>query len=126
MKKTPIVIFIFALAGMLFSGYLSFVKLFSGTCSLTEGCTYFLGYPTCIFGFIFFLTLFILSIFYLYGKARKAIFWVSLLAIIFSGYFTIVDIQQWTGHYSLGLPSCIYGLIMFVIIFISSSIKEKQ
>jgi hypothetical protein len=51
---------------------------------------------------------------------------ISALAVIFSGYFTIIDIQQWTGHYSLGLPSCIYGLFMFIIIFISSIISRKK
>jgi hypothetical protein len=51
---------------------------------------------------------------------------VSILAVIFSAHFTIIDIEQWTGHYSLGLPSCIYGLFMFLIIFISSIVARKQ
>jgi len=118
MKNKQISILILSLIGTLFAGYLAFTKLFSGTCSLTEGCSYFMGYPTCIFGFIFFLILFILSLFSFKHNTKTPTLIVSILAILFSGYFTIVDIQQWTGHYSLGLPSCIYGLILFVLIFI--------
>lgn len=126
MKRSQILILIVALIGTLFSGYLTLTKLFSGTCSLTEGCTYFLGYPTCLFGFIFFTILLILSLISFKKNIIKPIMLISIIAIIFSGYFTILDLQQWTGNYSLGIPSCIYGLFMFIIILISSIIARKK
>jgi hypothetical protein len=121
MKSSNIAILIISIAGLLFSGYLSLSKLTSGTCSLTEGCTYLFGLPTCVYGFVFFLTLTILSLFLIKGKnTLTAINYVSLAGGLFSGYFTVIDIIQWTGVYTLLLPSCIYGLIMYIIIFVLS------
>lgn len=128
--KKLIWIFIFSLIGTLFSGTLTFQKLVIGSCSLTEGCSYFLGYPTCYYGFAFFLTLLILSILIIKRKTKakqkslfKGMFYVSIAAIIFSGIFSIKDVLYPTcplGEctYSLGIPTCIYGLFMYIIIFI--------
>lgn len=119
---------ILSLAGLLFSGYLSAVKLFTQTCALSEPCPYFLGYPACWYGFAMFLTLFIASLFGFFRQdklksvARTHAF-VSGLGILFAGYFTVPEVGRLLsggGAYSLGLPTCAYGLIFYVIIFILS------
>ena len=119
-------IFTFSLIGTLFSGTLTYQKLFSGSCPLTEGCSYFLGYPTCYYGFGFFLALLILS--FLIWKNKKTnlmkpTLYVSIASIIFSGIFSVKDLlypncPAGQCVYSLGIPSCIYGFFMFLIILI--------
>ena len=128
MKKEKI-IFILSLIGLLFSGTLTFQKLFTGTCSLTEGCSYFLGYPTCYYGFVFFLALFILSGLLAFKKKphknlKKSIFYVSILATIFASIFSFKEIffPNCIGEciYSLLIPSCVYGLAIYISILILS------
>ncbi len=121
--------FFLGLAGVLFSGYLSGVKFFSSTCAFNEPCPYFLGYPACYFGFGMFLIIFASALFgWLKNISEKVIseiiVGVSGIGILFAGYFTIPEIQKLfsgaqTG-YSLFLPTCAYGLVFFIIIFIFS------
>lgn len=116
-----------SLAGILFSGYLSFNKIFNGICPLNEGCPTFLGYPACYFGFGFFSILLILSLL----KQVKPLRIVSALAIIFAAYSTYIDLAfpNCPGgqcQYSLLLPTCIYGLIIYIGIFIFSLPRGKS
>ena len=121
-------IFWLALAGVLFAGYLTYHKVFSGTCALTEGCSYFMGLPTCLFGFLLFLSIFIISIIALFLKThyKRTIGIISFMGILFSGYFSIYELffaqlNMFNGAvYSLGLPSCFYGFLMFVVVFVIS------
>ncbi|MGH7249652.1 MAG: hypothetical protein ACREGC_01640 [Minisyncoccia bacterium] len=122
------VMFWLSLAGVLFSGYLSAIKIFTSTCAFNEPCPYFLGYPSCWYGFGMFLVIFLTATFGFKSpspkSAPKIISAVSLLGILFAGYFTIPEIGKLiygmkTG-YSLGLPTCAYGLIFYIIIFILS------
>lgn len=50
-----------SLVGILFSGYLSYGELIKKTCPL-EGCSYMLGFPVCVYGFIMYLTVLIISV----------------------------------------------------------------
>jgi len=119
---------ILTLAGVLFSGYLSGVKLFSGTCAFNESCPTFLGYPACYFGFIMFSTMFIGTVTALIKKVQekwpmKLNLGISLLGIIFAGSFAVQEIAVWfqPGQfrlYGLGLSTCVYGLVFYVIIFV--------
>lgn len=118
------------LAGVLFSGYLSGVKLLTSTCAFSEPCPYFLGYPACWYGFGMFSIMFLASIFGLlktFSPKSVAIIAsiISGLGILFAGYFTIPEIQKLLANtetnYSLGLPTCAYGLIFYVLIFIISA-----
>lgn len=134
-NKRTFWIFIFSLIGFLFSGTLTFQKLIIGKCSLTEGCYYFLGYPTCYYGFGFFTILFIISIMLLRKKSDKKslmkwALYVSLAAVIFSLIFSFLEVFYPTCPlgkctYSLGIPTCIYGLIMYFIIFFLT-LKAKK
>jgi len=123
MKKT---IFILGLAGVLFAGYLSSIKLFAKTCAFGEPCQLFLGYPACYFGFVMFLLIAVCSYRLNWGKveektAFKRISFVSFLGILFAGYFTLRELprllEKGFGAYFFGLPTCSLGLIFFALIF---------
>lgn len=124
--------FYLTLAGVLFSGYLSGKKLLTHTCAFNETCPYFLGYPACWFGFGMFLLMFITSIAGLAKwieekTARTIILIISILGILFAGQYVVGEVQAMLNgaNYGLVLPTCAYGLIFFVIIFIISLRKAK-
>lgn len=136
MKEKSLVILNVALTscGVLFSGYLSAVKFFSSNCVSDDPCPLFLGYPACYFGFSLFLTLFLTSALALahalnFAVMRTVVRLVSLGGVLFAGYFVIQEVQRYfaAGFRSgpLGLPTCAYGLIFFLIIF-GISFKRTQ
>jgi len=61
-----------SVAGMLFSGYLSYGELIAKTCYATAlgmgACTNVVGIPACVYGFVMYLIVFIISIFGLKSK----------------------------------------------------------
>ncbi len=119
------IIFFISLGGLLFSGYLSAVKLLTSTCAFNETCPYFLGYPTCFYGFLMFLLIFVASLLGMLKNARKekAILVhviVSIIGIMFAGYFVAHEINLTIGDSILGLPTCVYGFIFYVAIFVFS------
>jgi uncharacterized membrane protein len=63
------VILMLAIAGMAFSGYLSYGELTRGTCPIGGGCSQLAGIPTCVYGFIMYTLVLIVSILGL--KAKK-------------------------------------------------------
>jgi hypothetical protein len=69
MKKQTalIVILILAIAGLLFSGYLSYSELFHKACPLGT-CTQVSGVPACVYGFVMYLALFIIALIGIKGK----------------------------------------------------------
>ncbi len=132
MAKINLSVVYLSLIGTLFSGFLVFKKLVSKTCALREGCLYLFNIPTCVYGFIMFLSILILS-YLTYLKKKKLnnyILGVSAIGVLFSIsysvyelFFTPLNILNGMT-YSLGLPSCVYGLFMFIAIFIIS-LKKK-
>jgi hypothetical protein len=52
------VILAVSVAGMLFSGYLSFSEVVLGVCALGGGCALLLGVPTCVYGFAMYTLIF--------------------------------------------------------------------
>jgi hypothetical protein len=55
------------------------------------------------------------------GKAATANVWISLAGTFFAGYFVIGEIVRWlerpaASRFGLVLPTCVYGLIFYVII----------
>jgi len=122
-------IFFLGLAGFLFSGYMSAVKLFTSTCAFNTPCPYFLGHPACFYGFGMFLVIFVSAILGLLKiisekNMSNIVATISTLGILFSGYFTIPEIEKFIAHLNTGatlnLPTCAFGLIFYVIIFIVS------
>ena len=117
MRKT---LFGIGIAGVLFSGYLSAVKLFSNTCAFNESCPFFLGQPACYYGFVMFALIAILAGFLYFGKGRaktmlNGLTLVSLVGIVFSGYFVIQEIPNYFSTCSLGLLFYIVVLVLSVI-----------
>jgi uncharacterized membrane protein len=113
---------VISLIGVLFSGFLSFGTLLVGACPLNGECPFFLGYPACDYGLIMFLIILIASL--MPSKAKhgndnsiKVILVVSFMGILFSGYFSTIEILN-PRNYALILPSCVYGLIMYLFAFI--------
>jgi len=123
MKRRIISIFVLVCAGLLFSGYLSAMKLFEGSCAFNEPCPYFLGYPACWYGFFMYLTMFVITLLGMLKKmpplaAFKTVAIVSLIGIVFSGSFVIEEAFR---------PStCAYGLIVYVLIFAVSTVAYRK
>jgi uncharacterized membrane protein len=123
----------FSIIGVLFAGFLTVTKLLLGVCPLKEPCPILLGYPVCIYGLIFFTTILISTILLMLRKhekkALKILTFVSVFAVAFSLYYSYTDLfvtcAGRTCEYSLGLPSCVYGLLMYTIIMILA-IKYKR
>jgi len=116
-------ILLISLFGVAFSGWLTLGTIFSGACPLSGECPYFLGYPACDYGLIMFLIIFASSIMLLKTKYNsttlmKIVLLVSLIGIAFSGYFSIIELLNPRPSYTLLLPSCVYGLTMYVIIML--------
>ncbi|MBM3247081.1 hypothetical protein FJZ17_00890 [Candidatus Pacearchaeota archaeon] len=65
-------ILIISILGMLFSGYLSYGELFAGSCYATQlgmgSCSVVAGIPACVYGFVMYLVVFVISIIGLRGK----------------------------------------------------------
>ena len=57
-----------SIAGMLFSGYLSYGELTSGVCPVGGGCSSLFGLPTCVYGFVMYLAVFVVSVMGLRSK----------------------------------------------------------
>ncbi len=118
-------------AGAIFSGYLSGVKLFSGSCAFSEPCPYFLGYPACWYGFAMFLVLLGLASSGRFGGMKPwssawGVLAVSMLGTAFAGSFIVQELRAWfvAGHanfYGFGLPSCFYGLVFYAALLMLSA-----
>lgn len=124
-----------SLCGTLFAGYLSFYKIFAKTCAFNEPCPIFLGYPACWYGLAMFGTMFAVSMLGMLGilaapAVAKANAAVSFLGVLFAGYFTWNEVASWIGgnapRYGLALPTCAYGLIFYVAIFIASLASMRR
>lgn len=122
-------------SGLAFSGYLSGTKFFTATCAFNEGCPYFLDYPACYFGFGMFIIMAILTIQYKFGGIMRNMLLGMLLAIsglgmLFAGYFTMDEIPaiftEGVGAFMLGLPTCAYGLIVYIAIATISALTLAQ
>jgi len=61
------IIFIIAIAGMLFSGYLSYGEVFAKSCPI-GGCSSLFGIPVCLYGFTMYTIVFIISLIALCSK----------------------------------------------------------
>lgn len=119
-------LFALSTAGVLFSGYLSAVKLFSGVCAFNESCPYFLGYPACWYGFGMFSVLFLLSSLILSSRIRvmpalHSMILVSGIGILFAGHFVLDEIWPLSFDSVLGLPTCVYGLVFYAAVFVVSA-----
>lgn len=131
--RSAMLLFVLSLAGLAFSGYLSAVKFFTSVCALGETCPYFIGYPSCYFGFAMFVVLAVASLMLVAGRggriALHVITDVAVLGILFAGYFTFGEISvlftEGPRAFAMGLPTCAWGLVMYIAILIVS-FKARQ
>jgi len=65
-KTSLLTILIISIAGLLFSGYLSYTELFMNFCGSAQlglgSCTKVFQIPACVFGFVMYLIVFIIAI----------------------------------------------------------------
>lgn len=116
---------VLGVGGTLFSGYLTFYRVFTGKCALGEGCPIVLGMPACVYGFAMFLIITALAANALFNGVErrgvaKAVLGVTIAGALFAGFLTAGEIAAWVSSgrsYALILPSCFYGLIFYVAIF---------
>lgn len=116
----------FSISGFIVVGYLSAVKLLSGTCVAKELCMNVLGLPICVYGLLIFLMLISLSVLIIKGRVDLhrgmfAIAAASFVGVLFSGYFSAIQFSAlarggFSAHTS-DVPTCLIGLMMFMIIF---------
>jgi len=134
-QKTAIIIILaVSIAGILFSGYLSYYSLF------TEGCTEgiiscgsnsvkLLGLPTCLYGLIMYLVVAILSFIGLKKLSSllflKSLMWIGIIGVLFSGSLSYYElyVQETTIDQ---LPACVYGLIMYALILVFAIIGAAK
>jgi hypothetical protein len=123
-----------SIAGVLFAGYLTLNKLVRNVCSFGETCPFLWGYPACLYGLILFLILF-LTILTLLLKdddtlASHIFLYVSILGVLYSGYFAYKDVFfPVCGNncvYQMGLPTCVYGFVVFVAVFVFMILYRKK
>lgn len=60
-------ILVISIVGILFSGYLSYSELTSGTCALGT-CSTVGGIPACVYGFVMYLVVFVIALLGLKGE----------------------------------------------------------
>ncbi len=133
-------IILLSIGGLLFSGYLSAVKLFSKTCAIDTGCSYFLGYPTCYYGFAIFALIFASALankFCSWGGKKMATARLHALrsfagvGIAFSAYWSFIEIGKMISekiiYGALVLPTCFYGLLVYIAVFyLSFKLKAEH
>lgn len=113
-------IVVLAIAGAIFSGYLTAYTYLSGR----SGCeVFYFGMPSCFYGFIMYLLVFILAaLIYVSRKGAKAIaiIAIALAGMAFSAYLTISTLNSvaCTTFDILGQPPCVYGLAMYVLLLL--------
>lgn len=62
--------------------------------------------------------------------ALKAIFWIAIVGVLFSGYLTVSELTSGACRVGggcqqiLGLPTCLYGLIMYLTVLIISALGK--
>lgn len=131
------IILIFSVAGLLFSGYLSYYNVFVGSCSETIiSCggpdqVLIFGLPTCVLGFFMYLTVFGLSLVGLIAankrKILKIIFCLGLFGTAFAGFLSFYEIYILDINFT-GIPACVVGLVLYAgitILSFSSFLKKE-
>lgn len=64
-------------------------------------------------------------------KALSIVLWISVLGMLFSGYLSFTELTAGVcavGGCSLlgGIPTCVYGFVMYLVIFVICLLGRKQ
>lgn len=122
-KGRQTAIIILAFCGMLFAGFLALRSMLGVTCN--GGCSYLFTFPTCLYGFVFFLVLFVGSLFLSQRAGLLVVRTVSIIGMLFSLWFAIQELQPCVFCYWLGFPNCVYGFLVYTAIMILSFWQTK-
>jgi hypothetical protein len=120
---------IFALGGLIFSGYLSYYNIWGNGCQhalISCGgakAVKIFGQPTCYYGFIMYLVTAILSAIGLAKVSKmswmKGVFAVGLIGTLFS--LSVAIYELWIIDLGIsGLPACVYGFFFYALILIGA------
>jgi len=127
MRKIVFWIGIISLSGSVYSGVLMYSKFTTGTCSFGTVCPYLFGLPVCVYGFVGFSIVFLLSIAIFAKQVMaknliQAIYWISLTGAMFALYFLIQElfVLNPPSGGKFGYPSCLYGLVAFGLVYVFS------
>jgi uncharacterized membrane protein len=108
----------FAVVGMAFSSFLTYVTFTTGQ----SACEfYYFGLPSCAYGLAIYILVFLASL-PIVAKVRNkrtiALIGVSLVGIAFSGSLTayILSLQSCVRLVVYGVPPCVMGLAMFIVV----------
>lgn len=125
MNKRLLFLLIFSAFGMGYSGFLSYSRLSMGVCLSDSVCPILLGYPVCLYGALGFGILLGCGLYAFFKPGFKKIFdflyWFSLGCVLFALYYLVQEVFILTpadAALSLGYPSCLYGFIMFLGVFL--------
>lgn len=128
-REEPRTILVIATAGILFSGYLSYYTFTTGqsACEL-----FFFRLPSCFYGLVMYALIFLLCLLMLRSKVRNKVLTVmtvlSIVGILFAGFLTwyVLNNPSCTSLKILGIPPCVYGLAMYIIIFILAYLELRS
>ncbi len=123
------IISVFAVVGVLFSGYLTYYTFASGR----PGCEVFiLGMPSCFYGTIMYLVVFALSVSLAVKQAARnwktlALSAISFVGILFAAYLTFATLSavSCTNFDIFGVPPCVYGLVMYLALLSLAALELK-
>lgn len=134
-RNVLIVILIIALAGVAFSGYLTYNNYIVKSCLTgwvscggTQQVKIF-GQPTCVYGLGMFLLITLLTGWALIRPDRrsvhKTILGVSAFGTAFAGFLTFYELVILEIKFS-GLPACVYGLILYTALLVASILLVRK
>lgn len=127
---------IISIVGFLFSGTLTYGTLILKRCILKDPCPQYLGLSSCVYGFLIFTAILIMTIMAMtkkesIKKLMDGVFYVSILGILFSAFSVSYQLfsmcpAQGGCTFTLLLPTCFYGLIMYTGTFLlAKSLRKK-
>lgn len=134
-RKLEYTIFVLGIAGLLFSGYLSATKLFSGTCAFNESCPYFFGFLACYIGFFIFLLITVVGGLHVCKMingaiANKIVLPLASVGVLYAGYFTVGEIPALlrgeVSQFVFGIPTCAWGFLFYVVLVVVSFRLQKD
>jgi len=123
-KTIYIIVLIFSIVGVAFSGYLTYQNYSN------EGCEEALincgvepieifGLPTCLYGFVMFFIVAILSIILIQNQNKRpvliATFVLSIVGTLFAGSLTYYEMAVQGAD---TLPACAYGGMLYLLILV--------
>ncbi len=132
--RTPIsliLIFVFSICGIAFSGYLFIASLILGGHALHESAQTFLGVPAFYSGLLLFAGLITLSV-YAYQRRISLEHWListtvaSFIGILFALYLTFKEMPTFLKHgfttYTFGVPTSFIDLVFFMLVFVTAAL----